>query len=513
MFIQDKNGKYKEIRIENKTSLNITTRDTLIFKCNNCGNKTILSGSGFRKRGIDIKQIYLKDLICAKCFMKNNYGVENNFQRDDIKKKIKRTNIEKYGVDSYTKTEEYKEKSRNTSLEKYGTTSPMKNESIKKKSIENKIEKNGWLSWFSTEEFKESRKKENFEKIKKKLENYDLFILDEKYKGTRPNDINQDYSIYCNICGTIFIDNFHGKIPKCPICYPKYTSLAQKEIENFIGKYEEIQTNIRDILEGKEIDIYIPSKKIGIEFDGLYWHSENNGGKLKSYHLNKTLRAEEKGIKLIHIFEDEWINKKEIVKSILLNILFRTKTIGARKTKIKKVSNKEKKEFLENNHLQGDINGNTNIGLFYKGELVSLLVVGKPRFNKVYDWEILRFANKINLNIIGGFAKLLKYFEKNHEGFIITYSDLRYFNGNIYLKNGFEFLNNTEPNYYYIDIKNSSRERENRIKYQKHKLKYLLENFNENFTEYENMINNGYDIIWDCGNKVFHKLLDNKNSK
>jgi len=327
-----------------------------------------------------------------------------------------------------------------------------------------------------------------------------LFTL-EDYIGQRVNGKNIKYNFIHDKCNTKFSASLNGHLPRCPLCYPVSSSIAEKEIVDFIKSLniKNVIENDRTILDGKELDIYLPDYNLAIEFDGLYWHSESQG-KDKNYHLDKTNKCNEKNIQLIHIFEDEWLDKKEIIKSILrvrLGII--DNKIYARKCIIKEVENREAKIFLENNHLQGKVNGKIRLGLYYNDELVSLLTFGKSRFNKNYDWELLRFANKLNTSVVGGFAKLLKYFKSNQSGKIITYSDKRYFNGKIYENNGFKTLLSSSPNYYYI--KNNIKY--NRIKFQKHKLNSILENFNNDLTESQNMLLNGYDRIWDCGNNVF----------
>ena len=159
------------------------------------------------------------------------------------------------------------------------------------------------------------------------------------------------------------------------------------------------------------------------------------------------------------------------------------------------------KSFLFNNHLQGEINGRKYIGLFYDKELVSLLIMGKSRFNKKYEWEILRFCNKLNTTVLGGLSKLLKYFERKYNPkSIITYVDARYGIGTGYEKCGFKSLGMSSPSYYYIK---DYIQLESRFKYQKHKLSKILKKFDPTLTEWENMQLNGYDRIWDCGNYVY----------
>jgi hypothetical protein len=258
------------------------------------------------------------------------------------------------------------------------------------------------------------------------------------------------------------------------------------------------------IISPLELDVYIPEKKLAIEFDGLYWHSEESG-KDKKYHLNKTELCEKQGIQLIHIFEDEWLMKHDIIKSRLKNLLgIYDKTIYARKCEIKKVDSKLSKEFQEENHIQGSVNAKIHLGLFYKNELISLITFGKCRFDKKHEWELLRFCNKLGYHVPGSASKLLKYFEKNYKPkSLVSYADRRWSIGKVYKKLGFKFLHNSNPNYWYF---NKNRKRFSRINFQKYKLKNLLENFDENKTEVENMKANGYNRIFDCGNMVFEKI-------
>jgi len=239
---------------------------------------------------------------------------------------------------------------------------------------------------------------------------------------------------------------------------------------------------------------------MAIEFNGLFWHSELNG-KNSNYHLNKTLECQEKGIQLIHIFEDEWIEKREIIKSIIkskLNLI--TTKIPARKCIIQPVSNGEAFEFLDTNHLQGYISG-THIGLFFNDKLVSILTYGKSRFNQNYKLEILRFCNEIDTVVVGSLSKLINHINSDS---IITYIDLRYGTGNSYKKIGFRQLYVSKPNYFYMK---DYLIRESRLKYQKHKLESILEQYDPNLTEWQNMQLNKYDRIWDCGNLVLFPCL------
>ena len=248
----------------------------------------------------------------------------------------------------------------------------------------------------------------------------------------------------------------------------------------------------------KEIDIYLPDYNFAIEHDGIYFHNEIN--KIKNYHLMKTDKCNEKGIQLFHVFEDEWVNKEDIVKSMILNKIGKTKNkIFARKCEIKDVQFDEVKTFLDFNHIQGRVKSNINIGLYYNNELVSLMCFNKSRFNKNYDWELSRFCNKLNTTVIGGASKLFKHFTRNYNGSIISYSDLRYSNGKLYETLEFKHLKTNPPNYSYV----RGQKRIRKEHFRKHKLKKIFDDYSDEKTEVQMMNEHGYYRIFDCGTKVW----------
>ena len=295
-------------------------------------------------------------------------------------------------------------------------------------------------------------------------------------------------------------------------------SIPSNIVRNFIKKYdlenmfsyihssyeEEINKifpnmfimNNRKELYPYEIDLYNEDKKIGIEFNGNYWHS--NKIKNKLYHQNKSLLAESKGIFLYHIFEYEWINNKERIINQLNNLLNNNKEkIYARCCEIKEVDNKEKSQFLELNHMQGNDVSSIKIGLYYNDELVSLMTFVKPRFNKNYQYELSRFCSKAGCNVIGGASKLWKYFITNYKPeSVISYSNIAHTKGNLYGMLGFKLHNISKPNYVWckdLDVLS-------RYQCQKHK---LLEQGYIGDSEVDIMHNRGYHRIYDCGNKVW----------
>ena len=287
----------------------------------------------------------------------------------------------------------------------------------------------------------------------------------------------------------------------CSRCNNYSTSKPEIEIYDFIKKYfNSLIQSDRNILKGKEIDIYIPELKIGIEYNGLYWHSDLY--KDKSYHLDKLKLSNSSNIKLIQIFSDEWLYKQDIVKSRLLNIIGKIPNkIYARKCEIREVESKDCSNFLDQNHIQGKLGAKVRLGLYHNGELVSLMTFGNLRKNlgqtsKEGNYELLRFCNKLNTTVIGGASKLFKYFINNYNPVkVISYADRRWSQGELYYTLGFKLVSKTRPNYFYVN--KYFLNRESRFKYRKDML--IKNGFDPNKSEYEIMKDNGYTRIYDCG--------------
>lgn len=447
------------------------------------------------------------------------YGVDHPSKSQDIKNKIKSTNLKVYGFENPNQCFEIKNKREKTCIERFGVKSNLattshkermkdkfgeKLEKLREKSDQNSIEKHGVVNVLR----KDVREKAQNSKRKKRIaeieEKTDTLLLSKEYHGI---DYKEYYQWFCRICGEEFQQklNHRRTMPYCPSCKSKelFTKF-EKEMFEFLKSLipeKDIVIKDRNILKGKELDFLIPTKAIAIECNGSYWHSEI-AGKSKNYHKNKTEECEGESIKLIHIWEHEWSWKRNIIKSVLSRALNHPlKKIHGRKCSIQFISNKQCKDFLDKNHIQGGINSSINIALIYSGDIVGVASFGKARFSAKYEYELTRLCFKNNTVVIGGSQKVFKAFVKEiNPSSIVSYCDISKFDGKLYNTLGFNKVKRSSPNYFYTkDYKNFL----SRNKFQKHKLKNVLENYEEHLSEWENMKNNGYNRIWDCGNDVY----------
>jgi hypothetical protein len=303
---------------------------------------------------------------------------------------------------------------------------------------------------------------------------------------------------------------YHGIITNNPNSYDRVGCSSKEcdELSDFIKSLGfDIETNNRTILNGFELDIVVPSKKIAFEYNGVFSHlfrpeeSKFSTRKDAKYHLFKTEESKRHGYDLIHIFSDDWKYRNEICKSIIRSKLGVSDRLFGRKCLIKRVSSKAKSEFLNLNHIQGNDKSTIYYGLIYEDVLVAVMTFCKSRYNKHFDWELSRFASKCGITIVGGFSKLLKRFESEFSGSIISYADRSRSNGNVYRNNGFTLIKTNPPGYSYVNL-NMSEQRFHRAAFMKKRIAP-----NDTRTEREIMRERGYHQIFDCGSLAFGKNI------
>jgi G:T-mismatch repair DNA endonuclease (very short patch repair protein) len=453
----------------------------------------------------------------------DRYGHKTPLANAEIKDKIKKTLLDKYGVDHPLKNKDILENLKKTNIKKWGVDNPSKSkfviDSIKKENLE----KYGKEWYYQTEDFKQKSKKTNLDKygvenfcesiykkklvINKKILDYDVEVVDyyNKLFTIRCNDCNGEFSISSDL---LYHRHKRNNI-LCTNCNKKnnnFRANAEIEICKFLAdKNIKYQTSVRNIIKG-ELDIYLPDYNVAIEYNGIFWHSEYF--KDKNHHIKKYNDCFDKGIQLIQIWEDEWINNKDRVKSIILSKLgIYNEKIFARKCILKEIVFKEKDIFLDQNHLQGTSKSSVNLALYYNNEIVSVMTFGKRRINSKETYELIRFCNRRNTVVVGGASKLFSYFLNNYDvENIVSYSDNCISNGNIYNILNFENTNET-LNYYWCDGK----KRYHRFTFNKKRL--VKKGYDKNKTGLDIMREIGYWRIFGAGIKTWvYKKNNNRNN-
>jgi very-short-patch-repair endonuclease len=415
---------------------------------------------------------------------KEMYGL-NSEKHPEILEKRKKTSLLRYGTDHHMKNKEFKQKFDSIIREKWGVDNIANHQEVKTK-ISN------------TERSRKSSA------LIEKFQNFHFVCLDE----------NNIFTFLSDECGHQFQINRQlltlrskNKNTICTICN-KPDSNTSSEIEKFLGDELvkmgiKIDRNVKGLVKSRhEVDLYLSEYKIGIEVDGIKFHTDHYG-KGEKYHINKTKIFGEAGISLLHFFDDEIYNKTELVINTILNKIGKSQRIFARKCVVGSVDPHTSKQFLENNHLQGAVGSHSNLGLFFNDELVSIMTFGHKRKSlgssyKEGEWELLRFCNLSGFSVVGGASKLFKSFvEDQNPDEIISYANLRWSTGNLYDRLGFNFAYETPPSYWYF-YKNK---RVHRYSLRKQVLVSMGMDSSKSESELTEML--GIPKIYDCGNLKF----------
>lgn len=466
---------------------------------------------------------------------------------EEIQEKIKETNIQRYGTVAPMNSLEIQNKTKETNIQKYGTIYPQQSPQIKEKTKQTCLRKYGKEFAFQATIVKEKTIKTSLESYKTKYPNQCELVKNhikqsnfkkygvehpmqlpevrEKYKKTMQQRYNAESPAQFNIKKSTlelladaeklknFISNKHftsnelAKILGVSISHINKTINAfglQSYLDRYTSRFEQELGELLPLTFSKnktaiaplEIDLYNDNLKLGIEFNGDYWHQDTKKGIL--YHQQKSLNAEKRGIFIYHIFEYEWLSKREKIISQITNLLKNNSTkFFARNCIIKEVSFKESHTFLNTNHLQGGDKSKVRLGLYQNDTLIALMTFCKPRFNKKIEWELSRFCTLGNTTVVGGCSKLFKYFIKNYKpSSIISYSDIGKTRGDVYKILNFTLHHISAPNYVWTNGYQTL----SRYQCQKHKLK-KFQHLGE--TENDIMRARGFLKIYDCGNKVW----------
>jgi predicted nucleic acid-binding Zn ribbon protein len=453
----------------------------------------------------------------AKDTIMSKYGVDNVRKIPGVEQRRKQTMLDRYGQLISPRTQQassdrvphLNELGRQTLMERYGVTNPGQLPDHRKKSQATLVKKHGVDNYFHSQEFQQRRQQRVEQHWRMfggdKITDNSVSAASDDLQALHANPNNRiDFS--CQDCGQqhqLASETFKYRINKfghaCTNCLGiNRGSAAEAAVADFVSSLGfATQRNIR-LLDGQEIDIFVPSRNLAIEYNGLFWHNDLKIN--KRYHSQKTAAAAQRGITLIHIFEDEWVHSPDIVKSRLRNLLGCVdQVVHARKCTVKPVDSQTARQFLDQNHIQGHSPSTVKLGLFNGDQLVSLMTFALPNRAKGQRskkdqqcWELARFASVLDTRVVGGASRLFSHFVRQYNpDQVLSFADLRWSTGNVYQQLGFQYQGCTALGYWYVDLANCRRVH-----------RFALRKNSQDraeLTEYENRLAQGYLRIWDCG--------------
>lgn len=455
----------------------------------------------------------------------DKYGVKNPLQSADIRDKVKSTNLKKYGVENPFQSVEMQTKIHNTCIQRYGVSHPMSNSDIKFRATATNLVKYGATMYPISKEYMVKVMSDPT-----KIDSYMEFNLNprkyiESNYESKPTLKQVAYDI--GVTDTTMSDIIIRHNCKDLISY--FVSSMEQEISNVLQMIDsniEIVHNDRQLIKPQELDIYLPQYNIAIECNPTYTHNSSfdtvwgNDKKGYKYHQQKTEKCECEGIRLVHIFGYQWNNKRDVVVSMLRNMLHKNLyRLFARDMVVKEVTSKDVANFLDINHIQGRTSATVRLGLYHEDKLISLMTFSKPRysigFKASYDsntWELTRFCTLLNTTCVGGAGKLFKHFLKVYQPSMVTsFSDRSITTGNLYKVLGFEFDSYVDPGYVWVNADDDSFY--TRVTCQKKNLPSLFNEPDldiEHHTESQIMESHGFVQVYNSG--LIKWLYNNKSS-
>lgn len=420
------------------------------------------------------------------------YGVDYTWELPEMQNKARQTRRERYGNEHYHNQPKIKE----TNTQRYGVPWTTLDEGVKAKIRKTMYEKydGRWSS-----------------QIHISSENLD--ILNDITKLVELNKAGNSLEAIAQQLGVSY-RNVWLKFQQAniePVFYPTTgPSQAQLQVSDWLQTHTSVNICDRSIIGPKELDIYLPDHKLAIEYHGQYWHSygRHETPQERHRHQVKYQLCQERGIRLLQIFEQEWLQKKEQWQSIILRAIGKIpNTIGARQTQLQQIDFPTATKFLQEHHLHGSTTFRTAYGLYDQMTLLAVLTLSVPRFGHKGGIEISRIATHSDWTVTGGTEKLIKHvLQTETKSPIISYSNNRLFTGKVFEKMGFRNEKETPPSYLYIDTKTGNTL--SRYQAQKKHLAKLLPNFDPTLTEAENMFAHGYRRMWDAGHKCWTYISD-----
>lgn len=460
------------------------------------------------------KKVEIQEKMKSTC--KERYGVEYYSQTDEFVKRTKETSIGRYGVDSYTKTVEYLEKTKVTSQERYGEDFYAQTDEKKQKTAATCLEKYGVdnpgkVGAYIVDKMSCPEKLDELMKFREAPEDY----IHNTFRENIPtlSELSDKLGIRASSVGE-YVNRLNIRH------LVQYTySVMEDEVFNYLRSILPdsclIERNTFKVIKPYELDIYLPEYKLGIECNPTITHNSslsgfgsNDAPKSRGYHKMKSDICQDKNIFLFHIFGYDWTHHKDVIKSMLANLLNSNEAkIFARKCEVREVDYITCQKFLFDNHRQGPSTSKIRIGLFYNDELVSLMTFGKMR-NSIGTggedlsdcYELVRFCSKLNTTVIGGADKLFKYFTRKYNpNTIRSFSDRAHTKGTLYSILGFTKIRESDPGYVWVSLKTD--QSVSRLNAQKQNIRKFLQDESLDLTrpETELMISHGYVQVFDSG--------------
>lgn len=501
-----------------KRTLRVYVRHVLKFQCDGCG--IIFFKPNFKPLISNEKHYH--DKQCAnsqpeviqkkKDSLLKNHGVTSTWQLEGTKNSVKKTNLDRYGVEYYSNPE----KSKKTKEERYGDA----NYTNVKKGKATKLERYGDENYNNIEKNKATKLEryghENYttrnvsfqdacDRVKDALVSYpESTLVIECFNKELYHSLHSPISVSCSNCETRKDREFVSVIgsPKCLACDSRFStkgfiSKSQREIYNWLSSYiEGVRLSDWDTISPQELDVHAAKHGIAIEHDGLYWHSENRDVKPMHAAFKRKLAAE-KGIQLISVFSDEWENKKDLVKSIILRkVGIFQETIQASECCLRDLNNGEKKEFFEKSCLEGDAESVSSFGLVDSVGRVVIAISLREAFDSGREqfYDVARFAVLPGVDVVGGFNSLftraLEVCVTDDKRGLIERVDMRFDTVDTFEKFGFSLDYETGPLSWWTDLK---------VRYKKSKL---------NFANDVEAHDQGFYKVWGDTQKVYMYVLN-----
>lgn len=437
--------------------------------------------------------------------MEDRYGAPYTLQSPTLVRRVKDTMQEKYGADNPTRVPEIVERIRATNIAKYGVPNPMQLREIADKGVAAKVARYGT----------EYKKKFALKSRDTVIRRYG--VTNVSYLPSTIDKITDTFMRRYGVKRAVPIPEFAEKMKQTTLArygVPYFVltdeyllnnghfvvSTANRKFARILEAYG-IHCEFEYVIGTKRYDVFIPSKNVVIELDPTYTHNTignhwNHKGISPKYHLDKTNVATDAGYRCIHIFD--WDNQFDIV-----NLLLNKQRIQARACSVKEISDTSViKEFETNYHLQGYCRGQTVCyGLYYQDELMQIMTFGLPRYNKNYQWELLRLCTKTGYYVIGGAERLFKHFLKDHDpSSIISYCDKAKFSGDVYSKLGFTHHHDTAPTKVWS---HGSEKITNNLLLRRGFDQLFNTDYGKGADNEELMLSHGWLPVYDCGQGVY----------